>query len=52
VIDTDKGGVIAQIEKRLFPVPAPYFALVKGVFGKVEAQTGIEIAVNPARFLD
>jgi hypothetical protein len=49
VVDANQGGVVAQIEKGGV---LRFHGLMKSVRGEIEAQTGVEIAVDAARFLD
>src|SRR5216684_7442910 len=50
MIDADQRGVVAEIEKSA--ILFLFHNLEKSVFGNVEAQAGIEIAINSPRFLD
>ena len=49
MIDADESGVVAQVEKGRV---LRFHGLTKSVGGKIQAQTGVEIVVHAARFLD
>ena len=51
VIDTDQGCIVAEIKKTWFGFLFHCF-LAKCVFGDVEAQTGVEVAVYSAHLLN
>jgi hypothetical protein len=52
MIDTNERGVVTKIDKAGFVILFHNLNLVECVLGKVEAQTGIEIRVYAARFLN